>query len=326
VKEKHARQQRADGVARLERDLVIQAGKQVRVDTVLQCWGAWKALAEDTGLHGTAKQPGPAYGLAWTHWKEGWARLAERVDKDTAAERWVLLPGFEARCHELFAKAVGEGLGLATCQGMVQELCADHAEAEKKAAQAKRREAEGHAAEQQQQTEAALATVEEKTEQVQAVAQKAGSAQTEEEKRAASEEMAQAKTELYEAQQRHREEGRKRKDAEDARRKAEREEKERGDRADKERRKAEGQAPPQRRRAEGCRQPNPPAREGACGTVRDTVDMVVGLIVKHDEQDDVALGVARALAKHVEMSRLTQRAFANAAEIIERGTAPAKAG
>jgi hypothetical protein len=147
VPEKGARAQRADAVKRLERDLSIRCQREVPVNILLRSWAAWKLLADEQGLLGDAKRPGPAYHVALHVYRDVWANLVDRVDKDTARERWALLEGMEDKCRELFRHAVENELAKGAADAMVRELVAEHARLQ---GAARRAEAERLAWEQRQ--------------------------------------------------------------------------------------------------------------------------------------------------------------------------------
>jgi hypothetical protein len=308
---------REAAVQALEGQLAQYASSEVDVNELVRCWAAWHLLCEAQGLKSD---------VPYGHYVHAWSQLVERLEKDTPQERWALLPGLEAECLAAFAEAVKHGVDREAARDRVRPLVAEYARREKAAKEALRKEAAEREAGARQQAEAALADVGRRAEQVAEIVRQKEQAAGPEEQKALEERLGAERQALLGGQQKARALEEQRRRAVKDRQKKDREAREAGQRADREQRKLEGQAPAPRRRAGACRQENTLPRPGACGTVKDTVEMVVGFIVKHDEQDDVALGVARALARHVELAKLTQRAFANAAEIIERGTAPAKAG
>lgn len=319
VKEKHARQQRADGVDRLESDLKIKTGRKVKVNALLEAWGAWVLLADQPGKYGTAKAPGPAYHLTWTHWRDCWAKCVTRIEKDTCKEEWVLLPGFEQDCHDAFDKATGEGLSVELSQALVDEIVADHAEAQRKAAEARKRELAEHAEAAQRAADTALATVEAAQEKVAELVQGAAKDETKEQKEARSVAVADAKAEQYNAQVAAQEAERKKQQLEKDRQKAEKDAKERAEHAAKAKAKAAGEEAPKKQRPEACRaEPLMGGAGGACGTVKDTAALIQTWVAKHDTPDDVLELALLLLSKDVRMSKRAQRACQNAVMILRR--------
>jgi hypothetical protein len=147
VPEKGARAQRADAVKRLELELAVKCQRSVSVNDLLRAWAAWKLLAEEPGLMGDAKRPGPAYHVPLHVYRDVWANLTDRVDKDSPKERWSLLEGMEDKCRQLFREAVENQVAKAAADAMVRELVAEHA---KQQGAARRAEAERLAKEQRQ--------------------------------------------------------------------------------------------------------------------------------------------------------------------------------
>jgi hypothetical protein len=114
--EKGARAIRAEAVARLERELASRTGRAVRVNELLRAWGAWAALAEGQKL----VVPLHAF-------RDTWALLIERRDKDTAREHWALLEGTEGECRALFRRCVEGRVPLREARGLVRQLAVEHA-------------------------------------------------------------------------------------------------------------------------------------------------------------------------------------------------------
>jgi hypothetical protein len=201
VPEKGARAQRADAIRRLELELAIKCQREVRVNDLLRAWAAWTLLASEPGLVGDAKKPGPAYHVPLCTLRDLWSLLVDRVDRDTAKERWVLLPGMEGKCRELFQSAVENELARGAAEPMVRELVAEHARQQEavKRAEAEKARREQEAAEKAR--EAVLA----QTEQAQLVLARTleatEKAQQEEERKQAQEQAEKAKQELLARQQ-----------------------------------------------------------------------------------------------------------------------------
>ncbi len=76
----------------------VDAGYVNRLIAVSQ---AWRLLAKETGLVGTAKKPGGADKVPYGTYANAWCLLVQRVNKDTPQEAWALLPGLEEECKSL---------------------------------------------------------------------------------------------------------------------------------------------------------------------------------------------------------------------------------
>jgi hypothetical protein len=200
VPEKGARAQRADAIKRLELELAIKCQREVRVSDLLRAWAAWTLLASEPGLVGDAKKPGPAYHTPLCTLRDLWSLLVDRTDKDTAKERWVLLPGMEDKCRELFRNAVENELARGAAEPMVRELVAEHARQQEavKRAEAEKARREQEAAEEAR--EAVLAQTEQAQEVLARTLEATENAQQAEKARLAQE-AEKAKRELLAKQQ-----------------------------------------------------------------------------------------------------------------------------
>jgi len=116
----------------------VDAGYVNRLIAVSQ---AWRLLAKETGLVGTAKKPGGADKVPYGTYANAWCLLVQRVNKDTPQEAWALLPGLEEECKSLFGEGIAKARPRETAtnkaRGLVAKLAAmQKAEADKAAAQA----------------------------------------------------------------------------------------------------------------------------------------------------------------------------------------------
>jgi hypothetical protein len=139
---------RAAAVQVLEGQLAIYASTAVDANALIACYHAYRLLAEEPGL--ATGRKAAADGVPYGHYRDGWRQLVQRIDRDTPREAWVLLPGLEAECRELFARAVKDGLSREAVQGHVKALL--RAAVDRDAARAKA-EAEAAQAEAQRQAE-----------------------------------------------------------------------------------------------------------------------------------------------------------------------------
>lgn len=110
---------RAFATGELERDLSWWLGKSVDANLILRTYAAISLL------HGDITPPPSgvkaAERNAWAelvdslppvgHFHKAWSQMVERLD-DGSEERWVLLPGFEERCTELYQQVQSKGIKL----------------------------------------------------------------------------------------------------------------------------------------------------------------------------------------------------------------------
>lgn len=134
---------RANGVQTLVSEFARWSSSPVDgpyVNRLVQCYQASRLLTD-----GADKADVP-----FGHYRDGWCQLVERVNKDTAEEDWVLLPGMEGECRDCFAEAVKDQWPRETVQTQVKGLLRRYADAQAAAARAKadsQREAEREAEE-----------------------------------------------------------------------------------------------------------------------------------------------------------------------------------
>jgi hypothetical protein len=124
---------RAAGIQALEGELARWSSSTVDVNRLIACYHAFYLLAEEPGVK--------AEGVPYGHYRDAYVQLVERGDKDTPQEHWVLLPGMEERCRELFANAVKARLSKDAVQEHVKSLHREYATEE-----ARRTKAEAEAA------------------------------------------------------------------------------------------------------------------------------------------------------------------------------------
>jgi hypothetical protein len=294
-------------VQTLEGQLGPFSSRKIDVSRMVRCWAAHSLLCEAGGFKSD---------VPYGHYEHAWSQLCERLDKDTKDEHWALLPGMEQECKDVFRECVEHSTDRDGVKKRVDVLVADYAKRVDAAKKAKHKEVQEHAESLNRQADAALATVEEKAEEVAELVQGVTKATTEEEKKAAAELLEQGKQELRDAQKQQQAAEHKRQEAQKDVQKSTREVKQAALAKDRAERKVENLPAPARTRPEGCRADNL-LQGDTCGTVKDTVEMVVNWITKHDKPTDVLEGVLRALAKHASMSRRDKRACDQAVAILE---------
>jgi hypothetical protein len=140
---------RSAAVQTLEGQLAMHSSTPVDANRLVACHHAARLLCvgEDT-------KPGD---IAYGHYRDHYGRLVERLHKDTPEECWVLLPGLEAECRALYAKAVADKLGREAVGEQVRALVRRHADAQKAAAEERAKQA---AAEEEKAAQERTATVE----------------------------------------------------------------------------------------------------------------------------------------------------------------------
>jgi hypothetical protein len=118
---------RSAAVDVLRLELQRHASGKVNVNTLIQAGWAHKLLA------GTSDAI-----LPWGHYRDALSQLVDRVNPGTGDESWVLLPGFEDTCRELFTRAQDNTLSrdatTEQCKGILSRY--HTAQATAKAAQA----------------------------------------------------------------------------------------------------------------------------------------------------------------------------------------------
>src|SRR5262245_42154112 len=113
---------RAVGVQALEGELARYSSTVVEVNRLIGVYHAYRLLAVEPGLVGTGRKRGPADDVPYGHYRDGYSQLVERVEKDTPREHWILLPGLESECRELFARCTADGLSKGAVQDAVKGL------------------------------------------------------------------------------------------------------------------------------------------------------------------------------------------------------------
>jgi hypothetical protein len=96
---------RAAAVQAIEGQLAAYASDTVDVNRLVRCYAAYSLLT-----NGDATLTKAAANVPYGHYRDAWCLLTERVDKDTATERFILLPGYEQQAQAGFAQAVKDGL------------------------------------------------------------------------------------------------------------------------------------------------------------------------------------------------------------------------
>jgi hypothetical protein len=154
---------RAASVQTVEGELAKWSSNTVNANDLIGAWWAYNLLAVEPGLDkapGKGK-PAPADAVAYGVWRDCWARLVQRQEKDKPGEHWVLLPGLEAECREAFAKAVQSGLSKDAVSAGVRLLVQEQANRQAAQAKADKLAAEQEAVRAQQQAAAENAAVQE---------------------------------------------------------------------------------------------------------------------------------------------------------------------
>jgi hypothetical protein len=316
------RASRDAAVQALEGMLAVYSTREVDVNELVRCWAAHSLLCEAQQLKAD---------VPYGHYQQAWSQLAERQEKNTPQEHWALLPGLEEECLAAYRECVEHSTDREGVKKRVAAIVADYARRVAAAKDRQSREADERATELRRQAEGALAALEAKQEQVAEVVQQAGRAQTEEQKRAASEQVAKAREELYEEQKRQQELERKRQEAEKEKARREREAREAAKAKERAERKAAGQAGGRGGRREG-------AAEGPCraenllaqsrhATVRDAGAFAAGVVNGHPQPDDVLEALLTLLGQSAQLSAKGKRACKAALVSLARkeGPAPAEA-
>jgi len=313
-------------------DLSRYASSPVDVNRLVLTYHAYRLLAEEPGLatQPAKGKPAPADAVSYGHYRDAYARLVERTDKDTATERYILLPGFEEQCKSLYADSTANGLSKDAVEVKVTGTLRNYADkqaAEKQAAAAlaKRDADEKRAVElaalkaakelEKQAEQLATVATEQGTDQAKDAAAQALAALQQQQATAkaasaaatlAAQKAAQQLAEEREATKRQVEAEARQKDK-DAKR------------AEREARKANGEAT--------VAPPTPTANQGTNllasarqGTVKDVAGMAVELVTGGDEPDDVLHELLRQLDGHKELSKASQRAVKAALVVLANRT------
>jgi hypothetical protein len=310
--ERGAPAQRAEGVKRLQLELAIKCQRDVRVNDLLRSWAAWRLLAEEPGLMGDARKPGSAYPIPLHVYRDVWSLLVERAEPDTRREHYVLLPGMEDRCRELFRHAAETGLAKGAADPAVRELVAEHA---RQQGAARRAEAERLALEQQEAERVRQAAVEQTEKAQEDVLAKTlaatQAAQEEEQRQRAVAEAEAAKQALAARQQELAKASASAEALAKAKARAEQQQREAQERAQRMQQKAEKGGRPRESRVESLLKPqagkgdDPVARAAMAaefiGEAEDPAAVLIGLLEKLARTEGLAqrvkTGVARKLLK-----------------------------
>jgi hypothetical protein len=145
-------QDRSVATRACELAILPYATEKVDVNLLIRAHWAHKLLAGDRGKDKAAVD------VPWGHWKAAYSLLLVQADFGTPNEHYVLLPGLEARCLEVFDGTLGRakaGKGKAggkllesrdktteLCQAVVREYAAQQEQARKAAAVAAQRQAD----------------------------------------------------------------------------------------------------------------------------------------------------------------------------------------
>jgi hypothetical protein len=309
---------RAAAVQTLEGQLAQWSSSTVDIDRLIGCYHAYRLLAEEPGVKADV--------VPYGHYRDAWRQLVQRVNKDTPAESWVLLPGVEEEAKALFGKAVADSLGREAVLEQCKALQRRYAEAAAAQAQAERARAEAEAEAKAAALREANAAAEAAAQEAQAKAAAAEQAQAEDKARLTAE-AEKAKAELLAQQQAlvaaHAEQvqaeaakARAEADAKAAQQAAARaaEKAAKAAAAATEKAKAKGK---DRTDAEECRQPAMKAMAKA-GTAKDVAAMAVELITGSDAPDDVLAELLRQLKASGHCSKQAVRAIDAALLVFNR--------
>jgi hypothetical protein len=318
-------------------ELSRYASSTVDVNRLIGTYHAYRLLAEEQGLTGEGRKQGPADAVAYGVYRDYWARLVERQQKDTPQECWALLPGLEQACRAAFAKAVQDGLSREAvaelAAGLLKQHAAHQAEATKQAAE--QAEAKAKAEQEAAQKAAAeLAAAEQAKRELEAQAKQAGDEAT-----AAA--VLQAQAELEAKQRAMVEQQAKAEQAERERQRAEKAAKEQAAReakaAEAARKKASKPSTPAT--VAPSTPPAPPQGEQAkqgtvhgnlltlakAGTAKDVAGMVLELVQGCDTPDDMLELVLKGLKAGKALSAKGKRACDAALLTLTRQDKPAPA-
>lgn len=315
----------------------------VRATAVKQATATLKAAEQVAGLVDAAKD------VPYGHYRDAWCGLVERYESQLG-ECYRLLPGVEADCREAYRQAVAGGWGkeaaITKCQA-IKHAAATLAAAKAKEQAAAKADEQAKAKAEQEQAKAAEQAAEAKlaaSRQAEAAAKAAGDAAAQEQAKAQAEADRQAKEQArrereaadHAAQQADRDAARAKAEAQ-ARAKAESEaEAKRATAQQKAAKRAAAKADkadddadetpatvaaPTAPTAPECRAEHL-VKAAKAGTPKDTADMLALAISGHDQPDDVAIALLRALAHCPELSKPTQRAMQAALVLLAN---PAKA-
>jgi hypothetical protein len=300
---------RAAATQVLEGELAKWSSSSVDVNRLVGCYHAWRLLAEEPGLAAGRKPAADA--VPYGHYRDAWMQLVQRQHKDTPQEVWALLPGMEAECRELYAKAVKDGLSRDAVTGHVKALLRVAVDREAAAKRAEAEAAKAQAAAMAQAMRQAEADAREAAEEArarQAAAEQAKAAERAQLTQAAE----QAKAELLAKQQQLAAAHAERAQAEAARARAEKEAKDAAEaqrkaaeKAAKAAEKAAARNVPPAVSAPAGETPELPHKPGpasatvgkqiAASVAKDAADVLAAAIAEHETPDDVLAELLRAL-------------------------------
>ncbi len=306
------------------------ASDPVDVARLIGTWHAYRLLCLEQGLEKEAAAV--AYGV----YREAWKLVVERLDKDTPQERWVLLVGVEDACRAAFKSAVDGAISRQGCLDQARNLVGQSVRLALKAKEDADKAAKEVAAKAEAERLAARAATSKANEEAEAAAKAAADAAVaaaaapEDETKTAA--VAQAVVVADQAAEKLKAEQAAEKAAQDAAAKtkdaaakAEKDAKAAAlaqadiDAKEQARKDKAAQKAAEKTPVAECRAPKTvlPQR-GQCGTVKDTVELVVGMVALHDSPDTVLEAVLEALAKHVEMTRMSHRACEAALAVLRK--------
>lgn len=116
---------REAAVQKLEGELATWSSDVVDGARLIRAYHTYRLLALET-----AKEAGEVSVMPYGHYRNELCQLVERKDKDTPAESWILLPGFEDRARKLFTDCVVNGWNRATCHDHIEPILRDYAAAQ----------------------------------------------------------------------------------------------------------------------------------------------------------------------------------------------------
>jgi hypothetical protein len=315
---------RAAAVQTLEGELSKWSSAPVDANVLIRVYHAHRLLCDEPGV----KAPDVPYG----HYRDSYCQLVQRVDRDTPAERWVLLPGMEAESLALFARCVKDKLSRDAIQDGVKALLREHVAKEAAAAREQAAKAAEEAKARADAERATREAAEAAEREAHAATRAAAEAQATEDKARLTAEADKTKAELLARQQEAAKATEERAQADAAKARAEtnaRTAQDAADKAaDKATRAAERQAARQARKDGKADDGKPVQREtvapnllksvGKQGTAKDIAGMAAELITSGDFPDDTLHELLNLLKASPELSAKAGRAIDAALLVLAR--------
>jgi hypothetical protein len=115
---------REAAISAIEGELAKWASERPDASVLIRCYHGYRLLVEEN----PAADKTAAESVAFGHFREAFCQLVERTGKDTAAESWQLLPGFESKARSLFAECAANALSREGCKERVYALQREYAD------------------------------------------------------------------------------------------------------------------------------------------------------------------------------------------------------